>query len=168
MSSLHKADAVTASLSRTYQVPRPAHSLQKQRLQAHSTDEGAEAQSCAHLVTILQCFPRALRVEQSPCLWVLPPPAPHCHYNIHSLSTHWAHTCPRPVLGFPLIMLALLLFPHHLVSVAMPPLPGSAPLPTPTGSDYWGNSQQINIPLCTALVVLYCQAYFHIPRPYCS
>lgn len=126
LSPLHKADAVTASLSRTYQVPRPAHRLQKQRWQAHSTDEGAEAQSCAHLVTILQCFPRALRVEQSPCLWVLPPPAPHCHYNIHSLSTHWAHTCPRPVLGFPLIMLALLLFPHHLVSVAMPPLPGSA------------------------------------------
>lgn len=69
LSPLHKADAVTA-------LPYPgptkchvrAHRLQKQRWQAHSTDEGAEAQSCAHLVTILQCFPVPSGWEQSPCL----------------------------------------------------------------------------------------------------
>ena len=81
-------------------MPRPAHNLRKQQLQAYSTDEEAEAQSCTHPVRILQCFPLALRVEQAPA-------SGSCHYrphtvsrcSVHSLCTHWAHTCPRPMLG---------------------------------------------------------------------
>lgn len=80
-------------------------------------------------------------------------PPQHCHCNIHSLLPLGAHTTPGLCLGFPLIMFALLLFPHYLASGAMPPPPRNAP-PTPIGSDFWGNSQQINI--CTALVVPYC------------
>ena len=149
----HPCPRCTRSFLKTSQGPGLAHNLQTQ-LQARTTDEGAEAQSCTPCYRPPGLPPCPQGGTGSLPLGPATTPTPNCHCSIHSLHPLGAHTTPGLCLGFPLIMFAILLFPHYLASVAMPPPPGSAP-PTPIGSEYWGHSQQINIPLCTALVVLY-------------
>lgn len=90
------------------------------------TDEGAEAQSCAHLVTILQCFPVPPQGGAEPLLLGPATTSPTLSLQYPQASPPTGHTHVPGLCSDFLIMLALLLFPHHLVSVAMPPLPGSA------------------------------------------
>lgn len=89
-------------------------------------------------------------------------PASGSHHNLHhtvtaifTVSSHWAHTRPQAYAwDFPSCSLSS--YSHIILPLGQCHLLQEMPPPTPIGSDFWGNSQQINIPLCTALVVPYC------------
>lgn len=109
------------------------------------------------MVKIFQCFLIALWVGPSPFPGTYPcPPLMFLPlFNIHSLSTHGAsaslQTCAQ---GFP-SMLVLPSFPHHHISVAMPPLQEAFL----DRLQLLNNSHEISVKaltLCCAICILSC------------